>query len=300
MTEHKHEHNRERSRKDLKLAIAITGSWFLLELLAGIYTNSLALIADAAHMLVDLAALALSLFALKISARPATHKRTFGYLRAEILAALVNGIFLVLVSAYIFYEAYSRFMAPPRVRGVPMLAVAASGLAANLVTAAILFRSHRESLNLRGAFLHVAGDTLGSVGAIAAGLAMVFWNWYMADPIASIIVALLVLISSWQLVTESVDVLLEAAPRGIHIPDIIADLGKIEGILSIHELHVWSITSGMPAMSCHVVIRQDIQPDRVLDAIGRVMRDKYHIEHTTTQIEQESRIIRASEVQWIR
>ncbi len=282
---------RRRSESDLKLALYITSAWFLLELLAAFYTNSLALLADAAHMLVDLAALTLSLFALKISGRPATHSKTYGYLRAEILAALANGIFLVIVSIYIFYEAFHRFAAPPEVKSIPMLAVAASGLVANLGTAALLFRSRAESLNIRGAFLHVAGDALGSVGAIVAGISMVLWRWYLADPIVSVVVSVLVLISSWQLVRESVDVLLEGAPRGLSIPEMLADLGGVEGVLSVHDLHVWSITSGMPAMSCHVVLRSGTDPRVALSALIRLMREKYRIEHTTIQIEEDSLIM---------
>ncbi len=276
------------SRKSLILALGITATWFLIELLGGIYTNSLALLADAAHMLADLAALGLSLFALLISTRPATHEKTFGYLRAEILAALANGIFLVLIGIYIFYEAYRRFLSPPEVRSVPMLIVATTGLAANLVTASLLYRTQHENLNVRGAFLHVIGDTLGSLGAIIAGVIMVIWRWYLADPIVSITVALLVVYSSWQLVRESVDVLLEGTPRHLNIANILMDLGSVSGVRSVHDLHVWSITSGMPAMSCHIVLRPDVDAPAVLAALSRIMREKYQIEHTTIQIEVEN------------
>jgi cobalt-zinc-cadmium efflux system protein len=286
-----HVHPRQRSERSLKLAFWITAGWFVLELLAGFYTNSLALLADAAHMLVDLAALMLSLFALKISALPATHQKTYGYLRAEILAALANGIFLVVVSAYICYEAFHRIVAPPQVKSLPMLAVAASGLLANLATAALLYGSQHESLNIRGAFLHVMSDTLGSIGAIGAGAAMLIWKWYLADPIVSILVSVLVLVSSWGLVRESVDVLLEGAPRNVRIPDILADLGGFEGVLSVHDLHVWSITSGLPAMSCHVVLRRGMDARAVLSVLSRLMREKYSIEHTTIQIEEESLVV---------
>jgi len=238
-------------------------------------------------MLVDLAALTLSLFALKISTLPATHRKTYGYLRAEILAALANGVLLVVVSIYISWEAFQRLMAPPLVKSVPMLIVAVSGLIANLSTAALLHSSQRENLNIRGAFLHVAGDTLGSVGAIFAGAAMVLWKWYLADPIASVIVSILVLVSSWQLVRDSVDVLLEGAPRHLRIADILADLGSVDGVLSVHDLHVWSITSGMPAMSCHAVLRQGTDARLVLQELIRIMHDKYRIEHTTIQLEEE-------------
>src|SRR3989442_3243542 len=181
------------SKRTLALALAITGSLFVIEFAAGFLTNSLALIADAGHMLTDVAALALSLFALKISARPATHEKTYGYLRVEILAALGNGILLVLVAIYIFYEAYHRLHSPPSVKSVPMLVVACVGLVANLITAGLLYRTQHENLNIPGAFLHVMAYTLASLGAIAAGVAMVFWQWYLADPIVSVVVAVFVL-----------------------------------------------------------------------------------------------------------
>ena len=174
---------RGKSRDRLSIALGITIAWFIIELVGGLLTNSLALLADAAHMLADIAAIGLSLFALAISSRPATHAKTYGYLRAEILAALANGVFLVLIGMYISYEAYQRFLSPPLVRGVPMLIVAATGLIANIATAGLLYRTQHDNLNVRGVFLHVMGDTLGSLGAIIAGLIMILWHWYPADPI---------------------------------------------------------------------------------------------------------------------
>jgi cobalt-zinc-cadmium efflux system protein len=275
-------------QKRLKLALVITGSWFLIELAGGIYSNSLALMADAAHMLTDLAALGLSFFALKISTRPATHEKTYGYLRAEILAAFANGIFLVLISIYIFYESYQRLWAPPEVKSLPMLIIAVTGLLANLATAGILYRSRHENLNLRGAFLHVFGDTLGSVGAILAGVLMMLKKWYLADPVVSTIVGVLVLYSSWELMAESVEVLLEGTPRHLKISNILKDLGSIRGIVSIHDLHVWSIASGMTAMSCHIVMRTNEDSNIVLAESSHLMREKYGVEHTTIQIEYEN------------
>ena len=272
----------------MKLALVITGSWFLIELAGGIYSNSLALMADAAHMLTDLAALGLSFFALKISTRPATHEKTYGYLRAEILAAFANGIFLVLISIYIFYESYQRLWAPPEVKSLPMLIIAVTGLLANLATAGILYRSRHENLNLRGAFLHVFGDTLGSVGAILAGVLMMLKKWYLADPVVSTIVGVLVLYSSWELMAESVEVLLEGTPRHLKISNILKDLGGIRGIVSIHDLHVWSIASGMTAMSCHIVMRTNEDSNLVLAESSHLMREKYGVEHTTIQIEYEN------------
>jgi cobalt-zinc-cadmium efflux system protein len=274
-------------KKNLTWAFSITGIWFLIELVGGLYANSLALLADAAHMLTDLAALGLSLFALKISARPATHSKTYGYVRAEILAALANGIFLILIAIYIFYESYRRFRLPQEVKGGTMLMVAITGLAANIVTAALLFQSRHESLNLRGAFLHVLGDTLGSVGAIIAGVLMLTRQWYLADPIVSTIVGALVLYSSWELVVESVEVLLEGTPRHMNISNILSDLGQLNGVTSVHDVHVWSITSGTTAMSCHLVLKPNENAGLALAASNRIMREKYGIEHTTIQIEVE-------------
>jgi cobalt-zinc-cadmium efflux system protein len=284
---HSHERGETGGKKRLIQAIAITGTWFIIELAGGIYSNSLALMADAAHMLTDLGALSLSLFALQISTRPATHEKTYGYLRAEILAALANGIILVLVGAYIFYEAYQRFLEPPEIKSIPMLSVAVTGLLANLATAALLFRSRNESLNLRGAFLHVMGDTLGSLGAIIAGFLIWLRQWYPADAIVSVMVGALVLYSSWKLVSESVDILLEATPRHLSISGILKDLGQVQGVVSIHDLHVWSISTRMPAMSCHVVLKAAEDPGDILSKLCRLMREKYGIDHTTIQIEPE-------------
>ncbi len=277
--------HRPNGKKRLSLALCIVGGWFVVELAGGIYSNSLALLADAAHMLTDLAALGLSLFALNISTRPATHEKTYGYLRAEILAALANGVFLILIGLYVFYEAYRRFLAPPEVKSVPMLVIASAGLVANLITARLLFRSRKENLNLRGAFLHVLGDTLGSLGAVAAGIMMAIWQWYLADPIVSVVVGGLILFSAWSLVKESVDVLLESTPRHLDVSQILGDLGSMKGVVSVHDLHVWSIASGTTAMSCHIVLKSPEDAERSLAESSRLMREKYKIEHTTIQIE---------------
>ncbi len=269
----------------LTIALVITAAFFFIELVAGFYTRSLALLADAAHLLTDVAALCLSLFALQMALRPPTPEKTYGYLRAEILAALANGSFLLLVAIYIFVEAYHRMAAPPAIKSGIMLLVATIGLLANLVTAALLFRSQHSNLNIRGAYLHVLGDTLGSVGAMTAGIIMVLWHWYLADPIISVLVALLVLFSSWRLVRESVDILLEGTPGHVNALDVMRDLGSAEGVTSVHDLHVWSITPSMPAMSCHVVLRSGADPAAVLASLSQLMLEKYKIEHTTIQLE---------------
>jgi cobalt-zinc-cadmium efflux system protein len=287
----KHSHDQKRSIQGLRRALLITATWFFIELIGGLYSNSLALMADAGHMLTDLAALALSLFALKVAALPATHRKTFGYRRAEILAALANGLFLVLIACYILYTAYQRFLSPPAVKSGTMLIIAVTGLIANLVTAALLYRSQHDNLNVRSAFLHVMSDTLGSVGAIIAGIAMIQWQWYAADPIVSVVVSALILFGSWHLIVESVDVLLEGTPQHLNIKDILADLGNTDGVISIHDLHVWSITSGMPAMSCHVVTRRGCDSALVLHSLIHLMREKYGIEHTTIQLELEQEMV---------
>ncbi len=292
-----HSHSRRENRRSLILAIAITSGWFIAELAAGFYTNSLALIADALHMLTDIAALSLSVFAMKIAERPATPQKTYGYLRAEILAALINGVFLVLIAAYVGYEGYQRLYAPPAVMGRLMLLVAAIGLGVNLLTMTLLSRSRHHCLNVRGAFLHVLGDTMGSVGAILAGVIMVVWEWYLADPVISLLVAALILYSSWQLVRDSVDVLLEGTPRHLDVSMILADLGSVDGVLSVHDLHVWSITSGMEAMSCHVVLRAGSDSSDVLASLSQVMRERHGIAHTTIQIEAEDWLQKPTRIQ---
>jgi cobalt-zinc-cadmium efflux system protein len=292
MNRHRHpEEGHTRSRRGLRLALLVTALWFVIELLAGFYTNSLALLADAAHMLTDLAALSLSLFALMISTLPPTNEKTFGYLRAEILAALANGVILVVVGLYIAYEAYGRLLQAPSVKSGLMLIVASSGLVANLVSARLLSHSDMENLNIRGAFLHVLGDIMGSIGAISAGILMSWRGWYLADPIVSLLVAALILFSSWKLLRDSVEVLLEGTPRHLNTGDILADLGGVEGVVSVHDLHVWAITSGMPAMSCHVVLRQGTDPAAVLMELSHRMRVRHKIRHTTIQTEREEGIV---------
>jgi cobalt-zinc-cadmium efflux system protein len=275
---------RRRSRRRLLFALLITGIWFVAELIGGLLTNSLALLADAAHMFTDLAALGLSLFALNIAERPATHRKTYGYLRAEILAALANGVLLVLVALYIFYEAWHRLLAPEPVRSLEMLLIAVVGLVANLAAMSML-HSHQHNLNIRAAFLHILGDTMGSVGTIVAGIAMLVWQWYLADSLVSVAVGLLVLYGSVKLVRESVDVLLEGTPRNVSVPEIITDIGAVEGVSSIHELHVWLLSSDVPAMSCHVVLTASGDGTAVLTEVSRIMRERHGITHTTVQIE---------------
>ena len=273
----------------LKLALAISCIYFFAELIGGFLTNSLALLSDAGHMLSDIAALALSLFAFRIAKRPATVSSTYGYHRAEILAALFNGLTLWLIVGVIFAAAYNRFFDPPAVESYGMMIVASLGLLVNVVAGAILYGSHHHNLNLRGAFLHVVSDALGSVGAIAAGLIMLFTGWYVADPVISILIGLLILHSSWNLIKESFSVLMQAVPKGIRLEDVQQALEEVEGVSKVHDLHVWAVTSDIFTLSAHAVVENGGDFHQVLNGIEDTLKERFNIEHTTIQLETESR-----------
>ena len=278
-------HAREADRRTLIIVISLTGVFMVAELVGGILSSSLALLADAAHMLTDVGALALSLFAIRFARRPATPEKTYGYLRAEILAALLNGVVLIVLSIFIFLEAWERLNRPVEVRGGLMLTVAAAGLLVNVVAAVMLHRSAGESLNVRGAYLHVLGDLLGSVGAITAAVVILATGWYPADPIISVLVGGLILWSSFKLVRESVDVLLEAVPRHLDLEEIRASIRRIDGVAAVHDLHVWTVTSGYFAMSGHAVVEDVEQTRAVLREIHDRMHDEFGISHVTVQVE---------------
>lgn len=278
----------QRGERGLKHAFLVTAVFFVAELVGGWLANSLALLADAGHMLTDLAAISLSLVAVWIATRPAGPGKTYGYLRAEILAALLNGVVLVLIAIGIFYEAYRRLLDPPLVKTGLMLAVASLGLSANIASALLLKRAGAEKLNIRGALLHVTADAIGSAGAIVAGLIMLIFRWYYADPLISMLVGGLILYSSWSLLRDAVDVLLEAAPSHVNIATMRQALCSVNGVDSVHDLHVWTLTSGMHAMSCHAVIRRDNNSTEILEEMSRICRERFNIEHTTIQLEEES------------
>jgi len=252
-------------------------------------TNSLALLSDAGHMFSDIAALGLSLFAFRMSRRPATAKRTYGYHRVEILAALINGLTLWLIVGIIFHEAYHRFLNPPEVQSLGMLVVATLGLGVNVAAGFILYGSDRESLNLRGAFLHVVGDALGSVGAIAAGIIMLVTGWYLADPLISIFIGLLILYSSWGLVKESIEILMQSVPKGIDIEEVQRAIEQVSGVTKVHDLHIWAVTSGVSTLSAHVVVNGREDFHLVLNELEVILRERFNIEHTTIQLETEDR-----------
>jgi cobalt-zinc-cadmium efflux system protein len=282
---HDHSHHRDVGRRRLMLVLAITAFFMVVEFIGGWLSNSLALMADAGHMLSDVAALGLSAFALWFSRRPATPDKTYGYMRIEILAALVNGATLIAISLLILWQAYARFRVPQQVEGTLMLSVAAAGLVVNIVAAFLLHSSSGHNLNLRGAYLHVLGDLLGSVGAIIAAVIILTTGWMPADPIISVIVAVLILGGAWRLVRESVDVLLEAVPRHIDMRELESSIRRIPGVEAVHDLHVWTLTSGYLAMSGHVIIVDPARHRETIGAVHDTMHRDFGITHVTIQIE---------------
>jgi cobalt-zinc-cadmium efflux system protein len=274
------------SRRRLTIAIFITSIVMAIELVGGWLAGSLALLADAGHMLADAAALAVALFASWIAQRPATAQRSFGFLRLEILAALVNGAILIVIAIGIGLEAWQRLYAPTFVNGGLLLGVAGVGLIANVAAVAILHRGHQHSLNQRGAYLHVLGDLLGSIGALTAGVIVLATGWTVADPVISLFIGVLVLVSAWRLVKESTDVLLEATPSHIALSDVHDRIASVPGVDSVHDLHLWTVTSGVVAMSGHLVVKNPTDNQPVLEEVQGRMR-ALGIHHVTVQMERE-------------
>lgn len=275
------------NRKPLAIALGITTVFLVAEVIGGIITNSLALLADAGHMATDVAALGLALFAIWLAGRPATPERSFGFYRAEILAAFINAASLVAISIYIFWEAFQRFGDPPEVDSGLMLIVAVAGLAANAASAWVLSRGggHQHNLNTRGAFLHVIGDMLGSVGAIIAGVVMLTTGQYWVDPVLSAGIGLLILFSAWKLLKESVNVLLEATPSDIDPSQVRAAVQAVDGIEGMHDLHIWTVTSGLVSMSAHIEVSPDCEWHEALNQMHELLQRDFGINHVTLQPE---------------
>jgi cobalt-zinc-cadmium efflux system protein len=290
---HGHDHDHDHaghahgdSVRRLWIALSITSVFLVAEVVGGVLSNSLALLADAGHMLTDVAALGLSLFVAWFSRRPENDRRTYGYLRLEILAAFVNGAALLVLSIWIMVEATLRFRAPEPIAADLMLVVALLGLAVNVVAAWTLHPSQGGSLNIRGAYLHVLSDLLGSVGTVTAALLVRSFGWLVADPIASVFVTLLIVRAAWRLVRESVDVLLESTPAHISLGAVRAQLEAIPGIESVHDLHVWTVTSNHIAMSAHAIVREPERQQHVLEHALDAMR-LFGIHHVTIQLERQ-------------
>ncbi len=280
-----HDHGAGANKKALAVVLAFTTIYMFAEVIGGLVTGSLALLADAAHMLSDNIALGLALFAFWLAAKPPTPNRSFGYNRAEILAALFNGITIVAVSIWIFYEAYNRFQDPPEVLGGWMMIVAVIGLVVNLAGMLILTRSAGENLNMQGALRHVMADLLGSVGVIAAALIILVTGWSYADPIISVFIGVLILFSSWKLLRESVNILLESSPPGIDAEEIGQKMVGVDGVEEVHDLHVWMVTSGFPALSAHVLVGKDDDCHQKRRDLEELLDEEFDIDHTTLQVD---------------
>lgn len=275
------------NQKRLGLVLALAAAYMIAEVIGGLVTNSLALLADAGHMLSDVGSLALALAAMWMAGRPAGARHTYGYYRTEILAALANGAVLVAVAVYIFIEAYGRLGQPPEVQGGLMLAIASGGLAVNLAGLWLLNAGKSDNLNLRGAWLHVLTDMLGSVGAIVTGLLIWAFGWHWTDPVASVLIGLLVLYSAWPLLKQAGLVLLESAPGNIDVDELHQALAAVPGVSSVHDLHVWTVTSGLVALSAHVCASGRPAPG-LLAELQQLLRDRFGIDHVTIQIESEA------------
>ncbi|MGK7379101.1 cation diffusion facilitator family transporter [Planococcus sp. 1R117A] len=287
--DHGHDHTHGANKKVLIISFAIITAYMVIEAVGGWLTNSLALLADAGHMLSDSISMGVAILAFTLGERVADYSKTYGYKRFEILAAVFNGVTLVGISVYIFYEAYHRFANPPEVASTGMLIIAAIGLLVNVLVAWLLMRGGdtKENLNVRAAFLHVLGDLLGSVGAVAAALLIMFFNWGWADPLASVIVAVLILISGWRVTKDAVHILMEGTPKNMDLDDIIDTMENVEGIESIHDLHVWCITSGQNALSCHAVVDGNLSVGASQEILRNVEHKLGHkgIGHVTIQME---------------
>ena len=289
---HGHDHGhgiggkREGNTSALRWAFGITTLILVAEAVGGWLTNSLALLSDAGHMLSDAASLGLSLLAIHFAQKPASASKSYGYRRLEILAALANGVALFVIAVAISWEAAHRLLAPPPVASLPMMGIAGIGLAANLASAWVLLHQGdvKDNLNLRSAYLHVLGDALGSVGALLAGALMYFYDWYIADPIVSVAVALLILRGAWGVVSQSLHILMEGTPAGSNIEAMIASLETIPGVCNVHDVHVWTVTSGYDVFSCHLVVSKGTNITKVVAAGAELLERQFGIRHTTIQV----------------
>ena len=289
---HGHDHGhgiggkREGNTSALRWAFGITTVILVAEAVGGWLTNSLALLSDAGHMLSDAASLGLSLLAIHFAQKPASASKSYGYRRLEILAALANGVALFVIAVAISWEAAHRLFAPPPVASLPMMGIAGIGLAANLASAWVLLHQGdvKDNLNLRSAYLHVLGDALGSVGALLAGALMYFYDWYIADPIVSVAVALLILRGAWGVVSQSLHILMEGTPAGSNIEAMIASLETIPGVCNVHDVHVWTVTSGYDVFSCHLVVDKGTNITKVVAAGAELLERQFGIRHTTIQV----------------
>ena len=272
----------------MRWALAINVGLLVAEAIGGIVTGSLAVLADAGHLVSDAGSIVLALIAVRLAALPAAGRRTFGYQRSEVLAALVNGLLLVVVSVAVAVVAFGRFSDPPEIDGWGVLALGVFGLAGNVAATVVLARGQREDINLEGVLRHSAADALGSVGVVVAGAFVLLGGSPVVDPIVGLLIAILILASSWRLIKEPVDVLMEAAPAGLDVEGVGEAICREEGVRSVHDLHVWTVTAGFGAIAAHVVVAQGVDRDLIRRRLELTLRESYGIEHTTLQMEEEA------------
>jgi cobalt-zinc-cadmium efflux system protein len=283
---HGHSHTAAgKNKRRLGIVLALTTTYLIAEIVGAWLTGSLALLADAGHMLTDVAGIAFALFAIRFAERPATPERTYGFYRMEILAALANALVLIGISLYILYEAYERFLNPPEIQSGVMLAVASVGLVVNIVGIYLLRGASQESLNMKGAYFEVMSDMLTSIGVIVAGLIMWTTGWYYADPLISAGIGLFILPRTWMLLRDAVSVLLEGTPADVNLATLREGIKRVAGVVDVHDLHVWSLTSGVNAMSVHAVIDDHALHDEVLMAVQKQVTSEFKIKHATVQVE---------------
>ncbi|MDQ2691718.1 MAG: cation diffusion facilitator family transporter [Chloroflexota bacterium] len=287
---HTHSHLREaanQTTRRLSISLFLTLAFVIIEAGAGIFANSLALLTDAAHNLTDVIALALTWFAVRITSQPANARKTYGYHRAGILVALLNSTTLVLISLGIFYEAYRRFLSPPEVESGILITVGLIAVVINLVTALLIHRGSEHDLNLRSAFVHLMGDVISTVGAVIAGVIIYFTGANWLDPFVSVLIGFLILYNAWGILRDAVDILLEATPRDVNIKEMVKDIAAVEGVLGVHDIHVWSLTQSLRTMSAHI-LTDDLQISAggtIQRQINEILRHRYNISHATLQLE---------------
>ncbi len=274
-----------KNKKRLLIVFGLTTSYMIAEAIAGFLTGSLALLADAGHMFTDASALGLSLFAIWFAGRPANEQKSYGYYRAEILAALVNAVLLLFISVYILYEAWERFQTPPSISSFPMLVVASIGAFVNLAGMKLLSEGSSENLNMKGAYLEVLSDLVASLGVIVGAIIMLATRWYWVDPIISAGIGLFIVPRTWALLKQAVHVLMEGSPPHIDLKKLENEMIRVNGVKAVHDLHVWTITSGVDALSAHVTVENFVSGNNVLESLNQILKEKFGIDHTTLQIE---------------
>lgn len=281
---HNNSESRPTQRQNLLRVLSLTGTFMVVEVIAGFLAGSLAVLADAGHMLTDVAALSLSAFALWVAGKPSTPENTYGYHRAEILAAVVNAVVLLLLATWILYEAYDRFGEPSQVLGLPMLLVGLVGLAVNLVSMKLLDGHADESLNLRSAYLEVVSDAISSLGVILGGAIILTTGWVLIDPLLSVGISFFIVWRTWALLSQAVHVLMEGVPAGLDAREVGRAMADVPGVKGIHDLHIWTITSGLDALSSHVVVPVGEDRAAVLQRLQQLLAERFRIEHVTLQI----------------